>query len=1311
MIKKTMYCLLTIVVLSTKAQVLPTVGFINYFGDDPAISSVSSGIDGGSKVYTAGRAFFSNQDIAVQCTDSTGMVIWTYTYDNGGYDSPNKIRIDALGNSYITGVSADAATGLDMILIVLDPTGAVIFTKRFDNGFNDADHGMDVVSDANGDVYVTCKAKNGSGYWNAITLKYQAGTGALLWQNTYTGSGFDDIGVCLTFANNQNDVIVAGTSNNGSDADIVVYQLDASTGSQGWVNMIAGTNGQNDNVNAIILAGGNVVIAGMTNNSGTNEDYTTAKIDATNGTLVFQDDYDFSATDEATSLVRDSTGNIGVTGIVYNATTSLYEYHTLLYDSLGIPYWTHKEVTKCNAVNVDPVIVCDTIAHHFYIVGEKENATRDILVYQLTPGGNLGWEKSIDRPLNNSTDVGTSVVVNGLGVLFISGSTTDILTGDFDMTTIKVTQTPVYFPIDFNNANEPPAPNVLFYKNSGEILYSDLSSATDIEYYSRNTSPQFFFAKNSLSFLTRSKDTLGNDSTDRIDLDFIGSNKYSEISRFEIQNEGYLNYFNSHCGGATGITNVKGSRRLMIPEIYPGIDLHYYSNEDGLKFYFVVMPYANPNAIWMNFTGNVATSLGATNDLNISSSLSDFGFKTPKIYNVSATISGPTVTFNTTAVTGALSNISGNSYNFSIGAYNNMFPLVIEMEQKAVGVPTSNECMWSTFYGGTGYETMNGVVTDASGNTFLVGSTDSPNVPNLSGGFVTSTTGFDAFFVKLNASGAGVFGTYFSGNGNCEGFGVGVNSTGKIYLSGISADAAMPVVPTANSSLQGSQDVFLAQFSSTGNSLLFSRFFGGNDYDYNPAGLTIDANDNVYIAGHTHSNANFPFPSSNPSGSFNQSTSTASSSYPDAFVAKFNSSNSLIWSTYFGGSELETMTSIKTRSNGNIVTAGITGSSTRASSNSSNPPCGTPLSNSEFPDCVPSGAFNQNFGGGFQDAFIAEFSSSGALVWSTYVGGAGQENSPTKLALNPANSNEIYLLGNTGKDSWGTISWASSIQYLQVAPSAGARGFISKFTNKTLSWGSFVGDGQNVFLFDGVCDGNGNVYATGNVRASGYYNTSCVAVPSPNNSNDFPKCTLSGVFNQASYGGGSNGDAFLIGFNPSDQLIWSTFYGSAGLDEGKALAFDSFSNKLCFTGNTTSNASGFPLFNPSLGNYQQNSNAGSAASFLYPTGNKDGFFAKFCLNAIPVGLNEISTKESVKDMFLFPNPNNGDFNVTVNIKDGSKFYYEIIDITGKVLQSGIENVSEKSAKFMLAGENFVPGMYFLKINDQLKQTVIKFIIE
>ncbi len=743
----------------------------------------------------------------------------------------------------------------------------------------------------------------------------------------------------------------------------------------------------------------------------------------------------------------------------------------------------------------------------------------------------------------------------------------------------------------------------------------------------------------------------------------------------------------------------------MIPNIYPNIDLHYNSNNDGLKIYFVVKPGGNAGDIQLNFNGNINTLINSNNQLLINSSLGNFGFKPAKIYNITSPVS-------TATVSGGFSLFSPNNYKFNIGPYITSLPLVISLEQIQTGVGVSSTCDWSTFYGGSGFETSTKVITDALGNSFLIGQTDSPNFPNLSGGYLTTTNGLDGFIVKLNSSGAGVWGTFYGGNAtigsvNCLPKSIAINSANEIYITGNTDNATLPLVPAANTNLQGGLDAFIAKFNSAGNSLLFSRYLGGNGTD-NANDIAISNTGDVYLVGNSSASSS-GFPLTNPlGGAYYQSISTGN----DGFIAKINSSNNLQWSSFFGGSDKDEIQSIKILPNGNILTSGYTYSTIKASANSSNPICGVPLSASDYPDCTPSGAYTQAFGGGLIDAFIVEYNPNGSLAWSTYYGTTSDEIS-SRIVLKPGSSNEFYLVGNAGSQN-GQLSVGPVGSYIQNYNPSGniPRGFITKFVNRQPVWHTLVGEGNQAYINDAVCDNSGNIYVTGKTQTSGYTSgPNCQPVAFSGFFTEFPKCFPSGIFNKPTYGGGGQGDAYIIGFNSANQMVWSSFYGAGSTDEGVSLAFDAATNKLCFTGFTQSGAGGFPLFNPNTGNYQQNTNAGSSSSFLNPTANRDCFFAKFCLTSIPTTIKDDNLDKLVNNSFIYPNPNNGTFNVSLANFNNENCHYKIFDLTGKQIEEGDKEISNNFINFKLLPSIYKQGIYLLKVNSNKNSTVVKFIVE
>ena len=177
----------------------------------------------------------------------------------------------------------------------------------------------------------------------------------------------------------------------------------------------------------------------------------------------------------------------------------------------------------------------------------------------------------------------------------------------------------------------------------------------------------------------------------------------------------------------------------------------------------------------------------------------------------------------------------------------------------------------------------------------------------------------------------------------------------------------------------------------------YSTYLGGSSDDYSH-GIAIDSSGNAYVTGYTNSS---DFPTQNPfQGSY------GGGDY-DAFVTKLNSSgNTLIYSTYLGGSNSDYGEGIALDSSGNAYVTGWTYSS-------------------NFPTQNP---YDSSLGGS-RDAFVTKLSSSGnTLIYSTYLGGSGEER--------------VYV-GGIVVDSSGNAyvaGWTSSSDFPTENPYQGSYG-------------------------------------------------------------------------------------------------------------------------------------------------------------------------------------------------------------------------------------------------------------------------------
>ena len=288
--------------------------------------------------------------------------------------------------------------------------------------------------------------------------------------------------------------------------------------------------------------------------------------------------------------------------------------------------------------------------------------------------------------------------------------------------------------------------------------------------------------------------------------------------------------------------------------------------------------------------------------------------------------------------------------------------------------------LYSTYFGSTGNEDGTGIAVDSSGNAYVMGDTNSNNLPTSPSAFQSTSVNlgasnpYDAFVFKLNASGSTlVYATYLGGSGQDKGAGIAVDGSGNAYVTGYTVSTDFPTTAGAlQTTYGGNNDAFVSKLNASGSALVYSTYLGGsaNDYGY---GIAVDSSGNAYVVGSTAS-TNFP----TTTGAL-QATNGGNN---DAFVSKLNASGSaLVYSTYLGGSGDDYGSGIAVDSSGNAYVSGYT--------NSTN-----------FPTVLPEQAANS----GSNDAFVAKFSAavplpSGAISWYRAEGNANDElgNNPGSL--------------------------------------------------------------------------------------------------------------------------------------------------------------------------------------------------------------------------------------------------------------------------------------------------------------------------
>lgn len=307
---------------------------------------------------------------------------------------------------------------------------------------------------------------------------------------------------------------------------------------------------------------------------------------------------------------------------------------------------------------------------------------------------------------------------------------------------------------------------------------------------------------------------------------FAGANQAPEVSGLDPL-PGTANYLRGRDQRAWR-TNIPTYARVASRDLYPGIDLVFYGNQQQLEYDLVVAPHADPRSIALTFDGvdRVELTAGGELLLRVPGSATALRQQAPVIYqqigDVRQAVAGHYVLRGTREV------------GIELGPYDETRTLVID--------PV---VAFSSYFGGTGSEAGQGIAVDAQGNLYFTGVTTSAG--NLE----------DAFVSKVSADGSTLlYTTYLGGTGSDTGEDVAVDAAGRAYVTGATRSADFPVVNAVQPTLAGNFDAFVARLSAAGDSLVFSTYLGGSRSDRSVS-IALDANANAYIAGSTGS-ADFP---------------------------------------------------------------------------------------------------------------------------------------------------------------------------------------------------------------------------------------------------------------------------------------------------------------------------------------------------------------------------------------------------------------------------------------------------------------------
>ena len=713
-------------------------------------------------------------------------------------------------------------------------------------------------------------------------------------------------------------------------------------------------------------------------------------------------------------------------------------------------------------------------------------------------------------------------------------------------------------------------------------LYFEASSGqSDIpaQFMARGHDYQFLISPAEAKILLRNTDA----GSAIVRMQFIGANPQAQI-RGDAELRGKINYLTGN-DPAHWQTGVATFAKVQVGELYPGINLVYYGNQQQLEYDFTIAPGANPDAIAIHFTGTDRISINSRGDLVLKLANGEVRQPKPLIYQ--------TTDGTRKEIEGGYRLLNAHTAAFTLGNYDRTSPLVIDPELS-----------YSTYFGGTSGETAWAVAVNTNdGSIYVTGETLSQLLRTngtsfafpIPGAFQTSFQGGklrgDAFVARFNSSGTNlIYLTYLGGNADDGAFGIAVDGAGDAFVTGftdspnfpVTANAIQPAISGVANKQTGfyAVDAFVTELNPGGSNLIYSTYLGGSGSDAANA-IALDSFTNAYVAGFTYS-SNFPV-----TGNAFQKKLACTNTFvnANAFIAKIGPGGSnLLYSTYFGGSNFDEAFSIAVDSSNYVYVTGYTAST-------------------NFPN---TNAFQKHLNGSAQktsadDGFVAKFDPTGTnLLYSSFLGGT---NTDLAYGIAVDNNGGAYVTGWTvstnfpntvGTNVTGLYSYVTT-NTLNIGLATNV--FLTKITNGTqagIAW-SVVFGGYRVDVGQGVAvDPAGNVFVVGSTSST-----------------NFPCFPTNAINNLRSTNSG-NSDVFVTALNSTGtSLLYSIRLGGTGNDFGYGIAVDPLDNAY-IVGQTYS--TNFPALNA----YQ-----------TFRNGTNDTFLAKIILTVVPPTIATQPTNQTV----------------------------------------------------------------------------------
>ncbi|HYG37095.1 MAG TPA: PKD domain-containing protein [Cytophagales bacterium] len=472
-----------------------------------------------------------------------------------------------------------------------------------------------------------------------------------------------------------------------------------------------------------------------------------------------------------------------------------------------------------------------------------------------------------------------------------------------------------------------------------------------------------------------------------LEVEYLNAASNPILTKEVIRTE-YYNYFTGNSG-----TKAHAYETIVLNDLYQKVDFKFYSENNNLKYDFIVRPGGNTKDIKFRYKG--AEDIYLNNGLlNIKTSVNRIIEQKPFAYQIinTDTISVP-CEFDLKK--------DEVSFHFPDG-YNKSYTLIID--------PL---LIFSTFSGSVADNWGFTATYGENGTLYSGGNVFDPGFPIFTGPFKGPFGSYiDVGIIKFDSTGSNILWSLILGGEATEvPHSLIINNNNELLVLGTTSSSNFPVSATAfdqtfngGSSVEpvggviynNGADIFISKINSLGTTLMSSTYIGGSNNDgillkkeeltknYGDqfrGDIIVDTNNNVYVSTNTNS-LNIPI--------VDGFQSTYSGGDHDGYIFKMSPDLSqLTWSSYLGGSSSDAAFSIKLDNQSNVYVAGGT-------------------SSADFPTTALT--INPVYKGGI-DGFVSKIASDGKSVLSSSF--LGTPNYDQAYFLDIDDEENIYLYGQT----------------------------------------------------------------------------------------------------------------------------------------------------------------------------------------------------------------------------------------------------------------------------------------------------------